>query len=59
MNNDNIFILGWSNPLTADWFEGGILFYCMFFEALEPILKQTAGKYCVGDEVMAVLLHQI
>ncbi|XP_047467050.1 maleylacetoacetate isomerase isoform X1 [Mugil cephalus] len=21
------------------------------FEALEPILKQTAGKYCVGDEI--------
>ncbi|XP_029982848.1 maleylacetoacetate isomerase isoform X2 [Sphaeramia orbicularis] len=21
------------------------------FQALEPILKQTAGKYCVGDEV--------
>ncbi|ROL51932.1 Maleylacetoacetate isomerase [Anabarilius grahami] len=23
------------------------------FEALEPILKQTAGKYCVGDEYEA------
>uniref|UniRef100_A0A3B4TC60 maleylacetoacetate isomerase n=1 Tax=Seriola dumerili TaxID=41447 RepID=A0A3B4TC60_SERDU len=23
------------------------------FQALEPILKQTAGKYCVGDEVRA------
>ncbi|XP_074548874.1 maleylacetoacetate isomerase isoform X1 [Halichoeres trimaculatus] len=21
------------------------------FQALEPILKQTAGKYCVGDEI--------
>ncbi|XP_077395673.1 maleylacetoacetate isomerase isoform X3 [Festucalex cinctus] len=21
------------------------------FEALEPLLKQTAGKYCVGDEI--------
>lgn len=25
------------------------------FEALEPILKETAGKYCVGDEVMIVV----
>lgn len=25
----------------------------LFLTALEPILKQTAGKYCVGDEVRA------
>jgi len=23
----------------------------LFLPALEPILKETAGKYCVGDEV--------
>uniref|UniRef100_A0A8C8FNM6 GST C-terminal domain-containing protein n=1 Tax=Oncorhynchus tshawytscha TaxID=74940 RepID=A0A8C8FNM6_ONCTS len=28
------------------------------FEALEPILKETAGKYCVGDEVRGHSSHQ-
>lgn len=26
-----------------------------FATALEPILKETSGKYCVGDEVMSFL----
>jgi len=29
-----------------------LIAWCVLFEALEPILKQTAGKYCVGDEVI-------
>lgn len=27
--------------------------HALFPPALEPLLKQTAGKYCVGDEVRA------
>ncbi|KAL7380613.1 hypothetical protein ABVT39_020641 [Epinephelus coioides] len=27
------------------------------FQALEPILKQTAGKYCVGDEVRGTTIN--
>lgn len=27
--------------------------HALFLPALEPLLKQTAGRYCVGDEVRA------
>uniref|UniRef100_A0A671R241 Maleylacetoacetate isomerase n=1 Tax=Sinocyclocheilus anshuiensis TaxID=1608454 RepID=A0A671R241_9TELE len=44
----NLYVL---QKIGADKVQWAQHFINRGFEALEPILKQTAGKYCIGDEI--------
>ncbi|KAI1895525.1 hypothetical protein AGOR_G00107150 [Albula goreensis] len=44
----NLYVLQKIGAEKVQWAQHFIL---RGFEALEPLLKQTAGKYCVGDEI--------
>ncbi|XP_028995075.1 maleylacetoacetate isomerase isoform X4 [Betta splendens] len=44
----NLYVLQKMGAEKVQWAQH---FIVRGFEALEPMLKQTAGKYCVGDEI--------